>query len=180
MGKSKNNPATHDVAPADLLPLTSIPATLPAVGEGKRGEQGHLGYLLRQAQGSFRLRLERGLADLEVTQPQFSVMTMIAAYPGISSADIARLSQLTPQTVSTIITNLLRAGTVMRRPHAVHGRIQQLALTESGTALLARCKERVTILEADLTAGLSAAEEAVIRRWLVGVAVISGEANAGD
>ena len=166
-GKTRDTPAETPDLPEK--PIRSV--ELPVVGEGKRGESGHLGYLLRQAQGSFRLRLERSLADLDVTQPQFAVMTMIAAYPGISNADIARLSQLTPQTVSTIIANLLRMGTVTRRPHAIHGRIQQLALTEDGATLLTRCKERVTVLEADLIAGLSAAEEAVIRRWLVGVAV---------
>jgi len=83
-------------------------AAIPAIGEGKRGESGHLGYLLRQAAGGFRLCLERALADVDVTQPQFMVMTMIAAYPGASNADLARLALLTPQTLSTIIANLMR------------------------------------------------------------------------
>jgi DNA-binding MarR family transcriptional regulator len=144
---------------------------VPAVGEGKRGESGHLGYLLRQAASGFRLRLDRALADLAVTSPQFAVMTMIAAYPGLSNADIARLVFQTPQTVSTIIANLLRAETVVRQPHAIHGRIQQLALTKSGQALLAECRRRVAVLERELLLGLSAKEEDVIRRWLVGVAM---------
>lgn len=147
-------------------------ATVPAIGEGKRGEAGHLGYLLRQAAGGFRLRLERDLADLDVTQPQFVVMTMIAAYPGVSSADLARLAMQTPQTLSTIIANLLRAGIVTRRPHAVHGRIQQLQLTESGAGLLVKCRQRVARLEAQLEAGLTAGEEEALRRWLVRVALL--------
>lgn len=149
------------------------PVPIPALGQGKRGESGHLGYLLRQASGSFRLRLERDLADLAVTLPQFAVMTMIAAYPGLSNADIARLVFQTPQTVSTIIANLLRAGTVRRQPHAVHGRIQQLALTEPGQTLLVECRRRVMILEAQLLAGLPAGDEEIIRRWLVKVATTS-------
>ncbi len=148
---------------------------VPTVGEGKRGASGHLGYLLRQASSGFRLRLDRALADLAVTSPQFAVMTMIAAYPGLSNADIARLVFQTPQTVSTIIANLLRAETVARQPHAVHGRIQQLELTKSGLALLAECRRRVAILERELLVGLSAGEEDVIRRWLVGVAMPGAE-----
>ena len=50
---------------------------VPAPGEGKRGEQGYLGYLLRQAHAAVRLTMERTLADLGVTSPQFAVLTML-------------------------------------------------------------------------------------------------------
>jgi DNA-binding MarR family transcriptional regulator len=150
---------------------------IPSVGQGKRGERGHLGYLLRQAAASFRLRLGRDLADLAVTSPQFVVMTMIGAYPGLSNADLARLGMLTPQTVSVIIANLLRADIVTRRQHAVHGRIQQLELTASGKALLAKCRAPAESLEKQLAAGLSPREEELIRRWLVGVALLDSGAD---
>eukprot|EP01037_Dinobryon_pediforme_P042675 gene42675-53221_t len=140
---------------------------IPEIGEGKRGEDGHLGYLLRQANVAFRTRLERALADTGVTQPQFTVLTMVAAYPGCSSADLARLSMLTAQTVTVIVSNLKRDGLVAAVPHPVHGRIQQLALTEQGERKLKDCKTIVQRLERDLSVGLSAEEEAVVRRWLV-------------
>ena len=146
------------------------PPRLPEPGEGKRGEAGYLGYLLRQAAGAYRLRLERALADIEVTPPQFSVLTMLAAYPGHSNADLARLALLTPQTVSVIIANLERAGAVVRRPHEVHGRIQHLDLSPGGKALLAECRACAHAVETELIAGLTAAGERAIRRWLVGVA----------
>ncbi|MDX8511906.1 MarR family winged helix-turn-helix transcriptional regulator [Mesorhizobium captivum] len=144
--------------------------SIPAPGEGKRGKEGYLGYLLRQAAGAYRLRVERALDDFGVTQAQFATLTMLSAYPGISNADLARLAVLTPQTVSLIVGNLEKAGSLVRRPHAVHGRIQHLDLSDSGRALLKRCRERVQKLERELTAGLSANEERAVRRWLVGVA----------
>ena len=143
---------------------------IPDVGEGKRGEAGYFGYLLRQAGAAHRLRMERVLADLGITPPQFVVLTMLGAYPGISGADLARLSVLTPQTVSVIVANLERSGAIVRRPHAVHGRIQQIDVTEAGRALLKQCRARVKKLEARMTAGFSPEEEQVIRRWLVSVA----------
>lgn len=146
---------------------------IPAPGEGKRGEDGYIGYLLRQAAGAHRLRLERALADLGVTQPQFAVLTMLAAYPGLSNADVARLALLTPQTVSVIVANLERAGSLVRKPHAVHGRIQHLDLSDSGTALLKTCRERVHALEKELARDLSGEEERTVRRWLVAVATAS-------
>lgn len=143
---------------------------IPDVGEGKRGEGGHFGYLLRQAGAAHRLRMERVLADLGITPPQFVVLTMLVAYPGISGADLARLAVLTPQTVSVIVANLERSGAIVRRPHAVHGRIQQIDVTEEGRALLKQCRARVKKLEARMAAGFTPAEEQVIRRWLVSVA----------
>lgn len=144
--------------------------SIPQPGEGKRGEDGYLGYLLRQAAGAYRHRMDRALSDLDVTSPQFAVMTMLNAYPGISNADVARLAMLTPQTVSVIVANLERAGTVRRLPHSIHGRILQIELTRSGLSLLGRCRERVQALEREVSGSLSEADEAVVRRWLATVA----------
>jgi DNA-binding MarR family transcriptional regulator len=143
----------------------------PELGEGKRGKEGYLGYLLRQAGVAHRGRMERALAALDVTPPQFVVLTMVANYPGLSNADLARLSLLTPQTMSVIVGNLLRTGALARRPHAVHGRIQHLEVTEAGKSLLARCREPVRTIETQLVAGLSPQEEQTIRKWLVAIAV---------
>jgi len=143
---------------------------IPAPGEGKRGEQGYLGYLLRQAHAAVRLTMERTLADLGVTSPQFAVLTMLNAYPGLSGADVARLTFQTPQTVGVIIRNLERDGAILMTPHPVHGRIQQWTLTPRGAALLKACRERVIALEKRLAGGLDARAEASIRRWLANVA----------
>jgi DNA-binding MarR family transcriptional regulator len=143
---------------------------IPNPGEGKRGEQGHLGYLLRQASAANRLAIERALADLEVTQPQFLVMTMVNAYPGASGADIARLTMLTPQTISVIVTNLERSGRLRRVTSAYNGRVQEMELTGEGARLLALSRERTQSIEARLLAGLSSDEERLIRRWLVEIA----------
>lgn len=144
---------------------------VPRIGEGKRGEEGYIGYLLRQAGAAHRLRMERALADVNVTPPQFMVLTMLVAYPGLSNADVARLAMLTPQTVSVIVANLLRTGAIARRPHAVHGRIQHIDVTDQGKALLKQCRARVKAIEQQMLTGFDAEEESVIRRWLVSLAV---------
>lgn len=143
---------------------------IPAPGEGKRGEEGYLGYLLRQAHAAVRLTMERTLADLGVTSPQFAVLTMLNAYPGLSGADVARLTFLTPQTVGVIIRNLARDGAILMTRHPVHGRIQQWTLTPRGATLLKACRERVIELEKRLAKGLDAKEETTVRRWLAGIA----------
>ena len=146
-------------------------ASVPEPGQGKRGKEGYLGYLLRQAANAYRTRQERVLHDLGITPPQFSVLTMISAYPGISNADIARLALLTPQTVSLIVANLKKADLVSRRPHAGHGRIHLLELTASGKTVLSKSRKRIHDLEKDLLINISEQEEQTIRHWLSDVAV---------
>jgi DNA-binding MarR family transcriptional regulator len=142
----------------------------PPPGEGKRGQQGYLAYLLRQAQGATRLAMERSLAELGVTSPQFVVLTMLKAYPGLSGADLARVAMLTPQTVGVIIRNLERDGAIRKTPHPVHGRMLQWTVTPRGAALLGRCRRHAETVERRLAAGLSAEAERTIRRWLAKIA----------
>jgi DNA-binding MarR family transcriptional regulator len=105
-----------------------------------------------------------------VTLPQFFVLTMLGAYPGISGADVARLAMLTPQTVSVIMNNLEKMGAIARQPHPVHGRIQTIALTESGRRCWRSARYAHRSRQA-LRAGLTAEEEQIVRRWLVSLAV---------
>ena len=143
----------------------------PPPGEGKRGEQGHLAYLLRQAQAATRLTMERALGELGITTPQFVVLTMLKAYPGLSGADLARVALLTPQTVGVIIRNLERVSAIRKTPHPIHGRVLQWTLTRRGVVLLDKCRRHINTVERRLAAGLSAKTEATVRRWLARVAL---------
>ena len=145
------------------------PVAVPRPGEGKRGSEGHLGYLVRQASVAVRAAMEKALAELEITPPQFSVLTMIVAYPGVSGADLARLTFLTPQTINVIVRNLEKAGAIEKSAHAVHGRILQLTATAKGQALLKRCRSRVMEVDARLSGLIGRDEERVVRRWLSAV-----------
>ncbi|OIQ75568.1 MarR family protein [mine drainage metagenome] len=155
--KHAGNPALAGVRP-------------PAPGEARRGEKGYLGYLLRQAQAATRLTLERSLADLGVTPPQFAVLTMLKAYPGLSGADLARVAILTPQTVGVIIRNLERDGAIRKVPHPVHGRVLQWTLTRRGAHLLGKCRRHAMALERRLESGLSGKSRLTVRRWLSRIA----------
>ncbi|HEY4833536.1 MAG TPA: MarR family transcriptional regulator [Bradyrhizobium sp.] len=176
---SRKTPKRLKSVPAKKsIPLRKKPAADPALagvrppppGQGKRGEKGYFGYLLRQAQAASRLTLERSLVDLGVTPPQFVVLTMLKAYPGLSGADLARVALLTPQTVGVIIRNLERARAIRKTPHPVHGRVLQWTLTRRGLTLLEKCRRRVMAVERRLAAGFSNKAQATVRRWLSKIA----------
>jgi DNA-binding MarR family transcriptional regulator len=168
----RKNPSQKNPAQKNRVPHPALAGHRPPPpGHGKRGESGYLGYLLRQAQAASRLAMERALAELGVTPPQFVVLTMLKAYPGLSGADLARVALLTPQTVGVIIRNLERAGSIRTTPHPVHGRVLMWTLTRSGLALLGACRRHVLALERRLAAGLTAKTQVTVRRWLARIAL---------
>jgi DNA-binding MarR family transcriptional regulator len=176
---SRKTPKTRKLPPAKKSAARrKKPAAHPALpgvrppppGKGKRGEKGYFGYLLRQAQAAARLTLERALADLGVTPPQFVVLTMLKAYPGLSGADLARVALVTPQTVGVIIRNLERDRAIRKTPHPVHGRVLQWALTRHGLTLLEKCRRQAMAVDRRLAAGFSAKAQATVRRWLSKIA----------
>lgn len=143
----------------------------PGIGEGKRGPDGHVAYLLRQAAAAVRSALDAEFAAAGLTGPQFLVLNLLSAYPGISGAELARLAQLTPQTINLVVRKLERDALVGREPHASHGRVLCLALTVRGRQMLRSCKRLADGVERRMCRGLDAGTEAVVRRWLVDVAL---------
>ncbi|SLN29700.1 transcriptional regulator SlyA [Pseudooceanicola marinus] len=151
---------------------------LPGEGTDKRGPDGYLGYLLRQAANGYRHRVETSLRETGLTQPQFAALTMLDAYPEHSSADLARIALLTPQTMSTILRNLENAALIRRHPHQEHGRKRRIELTDAGRQVLVRAKRLVYALETDLAEGFSEEEQRTVRRWLVAAGGRSLEGGA--
>ncbi|HEY1612614.1 MAG TPA: MarR family transcriptional regulator [Rhizomicrobium sp.] len=143
---------------------------LPRVGEAKRGPDGYLTYLLRQANASVRLALDRALAAEAMTYPQQSALTIIRAYDAISAADLARLAMLTPQTVTGIVRALEARGAIRKEPDPIHGRILRLVVTAEGRALNTRCRALTAPVEATLRARMNPALADAVRQWLVDAA----------
>jgi DNA-binding MarR family transcriptional regulator len=143
---------------------------VPEIGEGYRGVEGRSGYLLRQAWGVLRNAMEAALRPHGLTAPQYGALTVLAREPGASGADLARATGTTPQAMNGVLVTMERAGLIERRAHPSHGRILQVSLTETGTRRLAAARPLVDALEAEIERGLSAAELATVKAWLVAAA----------
>ena len=126
--------------------------------------------LLRRAAATQRLAVERALADLGVTPTQCAVLAVVAATPGLSNAEVARVERLTPQTTSLVIANLERKRLVARRPHETHGRILRAEATEAGSRLLRECRERLAGPYRRLAAATPPGVEREIKAWLARLA----------
>jgi DNA-binding MarR family transcriptional regulator len=152
-------------------PAIAQPKPPPDAGVGKRGRAGHIAYLLRQAHGAVRYALDNEFTATGLTTPQFLVLNLLNAYPGASGAEIARIAQLTPQTLNLIVRKLERDELIEREQHETHGRVLRMSLTASGREKLAQCKRLADALERRLLNLLNEDSELVVRQWLTQVAV---------
>ncbi|MFC4056706.1 MarR family winged helix-turn-helix transcriptional regulator [Planomonospora corallina] len=86
--------------------------------------------------------LNAALAPLELTVSRLGLLGHIAAVPGVSFSDLARMSGITVQSVHTAVKALERAGLV-RDSSARAGSASAIEVTPEGTRLLRAAREAV-------------------------------------
>ena len=106
-----------------------------------------LGYALKRAQHTLRMRMDEVLRPLGLTTAQYAVMCVIEQEAGISNAGLARAAFVTPQTMTGILANLNRDGLLSREADPNHGRILRSELTLAGKKNLAQAHRVVGELE---------------------------------
>lgn len=104
---------------------------------------GYLGYALRRAQVAMFRDFERRMAALDATPGQFSLLTVIAANPGISQRQLAELHRLDKSTLSPAVDRLTKRGYVVRERDPVDRRYYALSLSADGADFLARLTAKV-------------------------------------
>jgi hypothetical protein len=90
---------------------------LVAPGEGRRGQEGQIGYLLRQAQGAFRQAGDAALAETGLTLPQYGVLSWLV----VSVTD----HPLRLRSVCTRSANLDCSSAIARPPTGYRPRSRQ-------------------------------------------------------
>jgi len=137
------------------------------IGEGYRGTEGRLGYLLRQVVHAFHSQMEQVLRPLGLSSPQYGALYVLDHEAPISSARLARAMGVTPQAASLLVNGMLRDGLVERRPHPTHGRVLELRATPLGRKRFRAAQPVIAALEERLSGGLGARDLALVRRWMV-------------
>ena len=137
------------------------------LGEDYRGEDGPIGYLLRQTIHAFNTAMENGLREHGLSSPQFGALFVLAAEPGLSAADLARAMGTTPQAANVLVAGMVNDGLVERTPHPTHGRILEIYPTDEGTRRYKAALPYIRRLEATMSKTVDKSELAVVKRWLV-------------
>ena len=139
---------------------TGSPAPHPA-------PDANLGYLFRLAYQRFRALLEAELHDLGLSAQEFAILSVFETRSELSTSELARIAQVTRQTMHTAIVRLEAAGLLERR--AKNQRVVLVAPTERGGDVLETANSRIRTVERTAFAGFDRGEQLVVRAWLAGL-----------
>jgi DNA-binding MarR family transcriptional regulator len=139
----------------------------------------YVGYLLKRAQHALRTEMDRSLNFHGLTTPQYVVLSALESYPGISSAELARRSFVTPQTMFRIVAGLTQRGLVRRKELPSHGRKLPADLTPMGLRTVRACHGRATEVEHRMLAPLSTDQRRTLARLLQECAEALSERRRG-
>jgi DNA-binding MarR family transcriptional regulator len=99
---------------------------------GRQPEVGATAVRLRVAMGAFKRRAHETASEGDLTGPQLTALSRIDRLGPVTTAELARREQITPQAMGATIASLEQRGLVTRSADADDGRRSILSLTPSG------------------------------------------------
>ena len=123
-------------------------------------------YLVKQVELAIRARLDDVIRPSGLTAPQYTALTVLERHPDMSTAQLARNSFVTSQSMADMITALESRGLIERSRDPADRRRLPVALTPLGHQLLDRYRDAVIEMETQMVAGLTPADIAQLRRSL--------------
>src|ERR1700761_8340124 len=147
------------MAPADSAPLTL--------------------YLVKRVELAVRARIEEIVRPAGLTTNQYTALTVLERHDDMSSAQLARLSFVTAQSMADVITSLEARGLIERHRDRADRRRLVVSITSAGQVLLDRYGSEIAALERSMLAGLAEEETKALREVLnVCYDNVSGETTA--
>jgi AcrR family transcriptional regulator/DNA-binding MarR family transcriptional regulator len=123
-------------------------------------------YLFASLESVIRRSVDQELKQLGVTQAQMIALISIASQPRVSSVKLARLLEVSPQTVWLFVKALREKGLIRREADPRARRAMPIEITPVGDAVLERVGEALASAEAALLDALSFEERSILRGLL--------------
>jgi DNA-binding MarR family transcriptional regulator len=112
-------------------------------------------YVVKQVELAARARMDDVLKPAGITALQYTALTVLRRRDGLSSAQLARNSFVTAQSMADMITTLERRGLIARRRDPDNRRAMLISLTDAGRELLAAHDEAMVAVEERMLSGLT-------------------------
>lgn len=123
-------------------------------------------YLLKQVELAVRSHLDDLLKPAEITALQYTALTVLERHPGLTSAQLARNSFVTTQSMADMVTTLEARRLIERRRDPADRRRLVIGLTTDGSALIRRYRGKVRDLERRMLSGLTDQQVEELRWYL--------------
>ena len=128
--------------------------------------QEYLGLLIAAARSRIKQVVLAQVAQFGLAPQQFWMLTALREMPGMSQADLAERVRADAPTVSRTLGALLERGLVRSNPDPEDRRRSRVFLTAAGEQLASEVAAVAADVRAAVVDGMSAAEEAAVRRGL--------------
>ncbi len=123
-------------------------------------------YVIARLDRAIRREIAEMVAPHGLTATQYTALSVLRMGKGLSNAQLARRSYVTPQSMIEMLGTLENKGLVQRTPAPDHGRILRTELTAKGRRVLAHCDDDINRLESAMTRELTPAQIAAFERTL--------------
>ena len=116
-----------------------------------------IGYVIGRLDRAIRREIGALVAPFDLTVPKYTALSILRDRPGLSNAQLARRTYVTPQSMNEVLLALEADGLVVRSPAANHGRVVEAVLSERGHEVLTACDRAVAHMENAMLADLDEA-----------------------
>ncbi|WP_223167740.1 MarR family winged helix-turn-helix transcriptional regulator [Nonomuraea sp. SYSU D8015] len=123
-------------------------------------------YVVKQVELAARSHMDEVLKPAGITALQYTALTVLRRRDGLSSAQLARNSFVTAQSMADMITALERRGLITRRRDPENRRAMLISLTDEGRELLAAHDAAMDALEERMLSGLTARQRRDLESYL--------------
>ncbi|MDP3702423.1 MAG: MarR family transcriptional regulator [Hylemonella sp.] len=125
-----------------------------------------VGYNARRATLVIIDAFLRNMAVYGLRPVDFSVLSLIAHNPGITSRQLCTTLNIQPPNLVGMISQLQKRELITRRPHPHDGRAMGLHLTPAGRKMVKQAEVTASELEEAITTRLSVAERKTLMQLL--------------
>src|SRR5215831_17293130 len=115
-------------------------------------------YVIKQLELAVRAHLDELVRPAALTVNQYTALTVLERHTDMTSAQLARYSFVTSQSMADMIAPLLSRELIDRQPDPADRRRLVLTLTAKGRRLLKAYEPKVAELEQNMVRSLSASE----------------------
>lgn len=126
-----------------------------------------MSYLVGRLDRVLRRRLGDALAPHGLSVPEYTALSVLRGRAGLSNAQLARRSLITPQAMNEVLARLEERRLVRRRAHPEHGRIRPAELTKAAERLLLAADADVDDVERAMLRGLPSGSHRSLRAALL-------------
>jgi DNA-binding MarR family transcriptional regulator len=144
-----------------VIEVTPLPAPDDQPNEPR------LSYVVARLERAIRQAINERVRPHGLTTLQYTTLSVLGHRGGLSNAQLARRTYMTPQSMKEVIDALEAKGLIERSPHPSHRRVYPAALTADGRRVLAACDEAVDELEREMCADLTPRDVERLRASLI-------------